>query len=784
MHSLRFKILAVAAMLVLLTQAGTVTTVLITANRDISARAQRALEAGARVFEQTSAARATQLGNTVSVLAADYAFKQAVASHDSPTIESALANHARRAGADLALLLDDQGEALAATGPRLRDAHAPQAWVDRAMEAGLAHSALIDSDVAYEIFTVPVRAPLPIGWVAMGFAINDSYAQRVAELTGLRAAVLARVAGHPRVIARSPGVDDRVALEAALASSSAEELQTLDGGGAEHLAIAQRLAPGASDVTVILTESLEAAMAPYRLLRTAAIVLGALPLLLGLAGAVLLSRTLTRPVQALAAAARRMKVGDYSQVVEVHSGDELAELAVAFNAMQEGIARREQQITYQARHDTLTALPNRDHALEWLDAAIGRADLRQQAVAVMVMDLQGLTEIGTSFGHDVADAFIRQAAEQLRGSIDREHMVARLEGDSFLIGMESVDAGGASDLAERLVGQLARGMSLRNFHVNVRPAIGIAVFPEHGTTHDQLLLRANVARSDSRISSRAIGIYHAGDEERRVRQFTILSDLRRAVRGEELKLHFQPKIRVSDRVVCGAEALVRWAHPSLGWVPPAEFVPIAEHSGNIGVLTHWALTAAARQCRLWLEEDLDLPVSVNLSGQDLQNHELPWFVMDVLRNHDLPSRYLIVEITEEAVVQDVEHASQVLQRLRDLGIRISIDDFGTGYSSLGQLKHLPADELKIDRSFVTQLPDHRADAAIVRAAVDLAHHLGLEFVAEGVETHVALEWLREIGCDRAQGFLISRPLPADLFGDWVRTYSGGATRRMPIIQAG
>ena len=271
-----------------------------------------------------------------------------------------------------------------------------------------------------------------------------------------------------------------------------------------------------------------------------------------------------------------------------------------------------------------------------------------------------------------------------------------------------------------------------------------------------------------------MGLYHGGEEQRRLRRLTILGDLRRAVRQNELQLYYQPKIAVADGRVCGAEALMRWEHPSLGRLSPVEFIPIAEQSGNISMLTRWALDAAVRDCRSWLAAGLDMAVSVNLAAADLADRDLPWFVTDVLRRHGLAPRYLIAEVTEEGLVRDLEHATAVLQRLREIGVRISIDDFGTGYSSLGQIRNLPVDELKIDRSFVRNLPADRTDAAIVAAAIDLAHDLGMEFVAEGVEDSGALDWLREHGCERAQGFHISPPLPAAEFVAWVRHHSGRA----------
>ncbi len=781
MQSLRFKILAVASTLVLLSQAGTVFTVLFTANRDVAERARASLETGARIFEQTTRARAEQLGATVKVLAADFAFKQAVASQDLATIDSALANHARRAGADLALLLDETGGVLASTGA-MESAHPGLAeWTGI---GGPARSTLVHGGVAYEVLTVPVLAPLPVAWVSMGFRVSDEYLRRIEELTGLHATVLARRGDSYQLVASRLEEPLRQPLLSAIDGRPPSSARTLDIAGYDFLVIARPFIPEAADIEVLLTVSLDEAMAPYRLLQSAAIVLGALPLLLALAGAFLLSRAVTRPVQTLADAARRVKAGDYSRPVTVRSGDELAELASAFNAMQTDISRREARIVQQARHDTLTGLPNRDFALEQLDTALDNASRDGGSVALMVIDLNATGEIAASLGHDIADDYVRHAAEQLRLHLDSRFLLARIESDRFMTIMPGLDADSAASVGERLLQRLEPGIGLPDLTVTVRPGIGISAFPEHGATHDQLLLRATVAQTDNRHAPSTVGVYHSGDEQRRIRRLTILGDLRRAARHEELKLYYQPKISLADGRLCGAEALVRWDHPLLGRLSPAEFIPIAEQSGNVSALTRWAVTAAARECRLWLEEGLDIAVSVNLSAHDLLDKDLPWFVLDVLRNHDLAPRYLIAEITEEGLVRDFANATLVLQRLRELGLRVSVDDFGTGYSSLAQIRNLPIDELKIDRTFVTQLPDNAADAAIVAAAIDLSHNLGLEFVAEGVETRPALRWLRERGCERAQGYLISPPLPADEFVEWVRGYAAGATTRTSALLAG
>jgi diguanylate cyclase (GGDEF)-like protein len=450
--------------------------------------------------------------------------------------------------------------------------------------------------------------------------------------------------------------------------------------------------------------------------------------------------------------------------------------------MQESISEREERITYHARFDALTGLPTRLSALEALEASIRDAQLRHEPVTVMLIDLHNFSEIGWSLGHDIGDALRCQAAERLRAGLDADHVLARLEGDQFLVILAGCGLEEAQQAAGDLLRLLGAGLSVRDVNVNVEARVGLASYPVHADDAEQLLKRVAVARNDAFSTRTPVFTYAPGNEELHLRQLTILADMRRATRHDELRLYLQPKIRLSDGRICGAEALVRWEHPVFGFLTPDRFIPLAEKSGNISLITHWALTTAVRECRYWLEEGLDLPVSVNLSGRDLQNRDLPCFILELLRDHDLAARNLVLEITEEAVVQDFRHATLVLECLHDLGIRISVDDFGTGYSSLAKLKHLPVDELKIDRTFVMDLPGNNADAAIVRTAIDLAHNLGLEVVAEGVETPQALQWLQAHGCERAQGYLIGKPMPADEFSAWVRSYELDDTRPSVVLR--
>jgi diguanylate cyclase (GGDEF)-like protein len=527
----------------------------------------------------------------------------------------------------------------------------------------------------------------------------------------------------------------------------------------------------------------EAADLPARPLVAAAVVTGLATLVLGMAWIGRLTSGLTQSLESLTAAARRIGMGDYSRLPPKGFTGDIAELADAMDAMRKGIAEREEEVTYHAHFDRLTGLPNRFQAEQRLQTMLNRLAGREIPLSIMLVDLNSFNDLGASFGHDIADALLAQAAERLRATVESRHTLARLESDQFLVIMEDVGSQAAWETAEDILRLLGAGLSVHDVNVNVAASIGICEFPQHGSDPDTLMLHAAVAKNDARETPDGINVYEPGKEQRYARQLAILGDLRRGVREHEFKLYMQPKVRLADGAVCGAEALVRWDHPTLGFLPPADFINIAERSGNIPLITQWALETAVRECRLWLEEGLDVPVSVNLTGEDLQDPKLPIFIRETLRDHDLDPRYLTLEITENSLVHDFEYATVVLQCLRDLGARIAIDDFGTGHSSLAWIKNLPVDELKIDRSFVAELPDNRRDVAIVRATIELAHSLNMTVLAEGVESRPAMRWLTSQGCEKAQGFFISRPMPAETFSQWVSHFSGDVTAYVSVMNA-
>ena len=783
MRSLRLKILALAALLVVLTQVGTIGTVLVTANSEETKRARQELLQASGTIERVIGLRSDQLQNTMRILAEDRQFAAAMSSGDLAAVNAALAASMQRAEADIAVVLDQSGRVLAGTNGLAATPAAFTSVVRRVGEKGAARTTVGVGGITYEMVTIPLDGAGKSGqpWLSMGIALNDARARRIARLSGLQVALLSDRNGTVEALGSSlAGLAPESFAKLIREAANPAEAFPAQLGGKDYIAVERPLLPGTSDVTVLLLQSLDNALATYRGLRLSVVAVGLFALIVALGGAAVVSRAITSPLHQLARAARRIREGDYRETVAV-GGGEFGELAAALNTMQEGIAERENRITYQAQFDSLTGLPNRVLALDRLGQALGRAD----TVSLLVVDLGSFATIASSLGHDIGDALLSQAAERLRANVDARHTVARIEGDEFLIILEGAGLESARELAEDILRLLAVSLSVHDVNVGLDAVIGIAVYPQHSREPDQLLLRATVAKNDARHAQQRLHVYQDGREEGRKRQLAILGDLRRAVRHDELKLYLQPKVALRSRTVCGAEALVRWDHPAFGWLQPGEFIPVAEQSGNISLITRWALTAAVRECRLWLEEGLDLSVSVNLSTRDLLDQNLPMFILELLRDRDLAARHLILEITEEALVRDFGHASLVLQCLRDLGVRISIDDFGTGYSSLAQIKRLPVDELKIDRSFVMGLPESEPDAAIVRLAVDLAHSMGLEVVAEGVETQPAFDWLTAHGCERVQGYLIARPMPAETFSAWVRQQADEATRPMsPLAQAG
>jgi diguanylate cyclase (GGDEF)-like protein len=423
-------------------------------------------------------------------------------------------------------------------------------------------------------------------------------------------------------------------------------------------------------------------------------------------------------------------------------------------------------LQHQALHDLLTDLPNRTLLRQRLEQSIPDGKL-----ALLVIDLDRFQDINDTFGHQYGDVLLRKTGTRLVECLGPAATVARLGGDEFAVLLPDADEQYAERVAAQLHTALTQTFTIADYVVEVGGSIGIAASPLHGADPDTLLRRADVAMYSAKRSGRGFAMYAADQDQHSPERLALITDLRRAIEGDELTLWYQPQVSLKSGRCVGVEALIRWSHPQLGWIAPDRFIPLAEQTGLIKGLSRWVLDAALRQAHTWQLEGIDMPISVNLSMRDLHDPDLPSTVAELLKRWDACPRRLMVEITENGLMADPARALQTVIGLRALGLRIAIDDFGTGYSSLAYLKRLPVDELKIDRSFVRDLSADADDRAIVHSIVGLGHDLGLNVIAEGIEDAETLTLLRELGCDVAQGYYTGRPAPAEMISTSIQAVS-------------
>ena len=427
--------------------------------------------------------------------------------------------------------------------------------------------------------------------------------------------------------------------------------------------------------------------------------------------------------------------------------------------------RAEQELRYLANYDTLTSLPNRSLLSERLSRAIVRARREHGHVAVLFIDLDRFKDINDSLGHATGDRILRAAAARVQQTVGTQHTVARLSGDEFTVVLEDINGmPDAEDVAQRIIHAFHAPLNFgERLELAVSPSIGISLYPEHAQVPTELLKHADTAMYQAKAMGRhTYQVYSESMDEKNRHRAILASALRRAIDRNELSLVFQPRLSISRQRVTGVEALLRWDSKEFGMVSPAQFIPLAEESGMILELGAWALREACLTLREWHEQGLEeLSMAVNVSSTQLQRGDLQAVVARTLQETGIPANRLELELTESVIMTHPEQNADTLRACRRLGISLAIDDFGTGYSSLGYLKRFQVETLKIDQSFIKRLPDDSDDAAIVSAVIQMARALGINTVAEGVETEEQAIFLASHGCDVLQGYLVSRPLPRE-----------------------
>ena len=761
MLSFRNRLLILLIGLVVGAQTVTLFTALPSTYRNERARADRQLVTGAKQALQQMKLSEGQLKNAVDVLTRDWGLRDAFGRGLWPTLGSVLDNHADRIGANLTLALDLDGNVVAHGGA------SDAAAVDQELIAAIASSEPTDSgaqflvahSTAYQVFTSPVLAPDEIGRVALGFAVNRRLAEELRKLVDVDVVFLAGPAGARRVVAST--LDKLQQGGSAPDVGLNNEPNVVDVDGAEFLATITPLATHGESLDLALLKPMHEVMAPFwQLARIFAVIIG-LTVMAAVGAGIYLGGGAARPVQQLAQGAARIAEGDYSAPVDGSSGGrELANLAQAFNTMQRGIAERESRLRHQARHDGATRLPNRLYAEEWLTKELSSL-APDSKLGVVSLTITNLQEVSASLGFEIAAQLVQHLAENI-GALAREHtLVARVDASHFVVSATPMSDADLQALLIDLRERARRPLATAGITLQAAVVLGAAMAPRHGQNANELLRCAEAALETAIQQKQPQSMFERASDEAQRRALQLGADLPEAIKSGQLHLVFQPKYRMSDRTPRGVETLLRWKHPEFGNVSPAEFIPIAERTGASGPMTRWVLRTALAQLAAWQHQGIQVEMAINLSAADIVDPDMLEFILGALRDARLAASSLMLEITESVLLHEPQIARRNMELLRVAGVRFSIDDFGTGYSSLSQLRELPADELKIDLSFVRNINQGAEHVAVIRAIVDLGKGLGLRTVAEGVEEESQWRQLADLGCTYVQGYLTGRPMPAE-----------------------
>ena len=718
---------------------------------------QRQLDVGASVFSRLLESNRRQLTQAAQAVAADYGFREAVATRDTDTLVSVLENSGERIGAAMVVLTSLNGEVIAASGLHVKAGTPfPSSTEQRNNLTGdSATSLMVDNGRIYQLVTVSVRSPLPVAWIAMGFELDDKAARELADITGLAVTLSVNSGGR-----------------------WTDVVSTVPAGAARQSDVVTRRIEmsrwGNAEVVAVLSRSLADARAPFERLTKVLFLIAAISLIASALAAFWLARNITRPLQDLTQAVDQMRAGTYDVALSVQRRDELGVLAEGLQLMQTAVQSRDNSIRRLAYEDSLTGVMNRTA----FGAALGQAlmDADGAPIAVAVINLDRFRRINEHLGYSVGDAVLTKMAARLAAVPSVNSAVARLAADQFAAFARLRDAHSLQAWGTSLIMALADPVFVEAQPIDITATLGLALAGKGASSADEVMRCADLALEHARREKRALAIYEEALKPAARDQLSLLGELRHAVEHDELRLFFQPKIELRSGRVMGAEVLLRWQHPTRGLLYPADFIPFAEQTGFIRRLTRWTLDHAIAQGARWHNAGNALGLAVNISVDDIGDVRLDSRIASLLTKHQLPPQLLTVELTESGFIEDPTRALHMLEAISALGVSLSIDDFGTGYSSLSHLTRMPVDEMKIDRSFVQGLESDPEFAPVVQSAIDMGHGLGLKVVAEGIETEAAALRLREFGCDVGQGYLYAKPMPLAAFESWL-----AGRERVPVV---
>ncbi len=770
--SLNLRIFKLLGGLVFLSTAAILVTVWITAIENLKQEVERDMRVGQSVVERVMQSREGLLFTAADVLTADFGFRQALATGDEATVTSALVNHSQRIDADIMAVLDLDGVTKASTGSVLAPAEAfgSANLITQTLREGGATLTMQFGARVYQLILLTVESPHPVAIAVVGFELDKALMQELRDMIQMHVSLRDAapkgkllVGSQERIKPGAPIVEQALNVdELAPWRMTSETLITREFPLGRHT-------DSPVVITVVLSQRLGFWFDSFRQLLLQITLIACVFLALALALGLVFSRNLSRPLAALAQLAKRIAAGHYGAMSRVNGGSrEIVQLAVALDDMQTNIRQREEKIQYQASHDLLTKLYNRYEMTRILDEKLHAGSTFQ----VVSFKLLRFREMNNAFGYDSGDACINSLSERVRGLSGK---AARLNGSEILW---LPDAALTSEHLLEIKQALEAPHVVDDIELKLELAVGTLQLPRDAADTKELFRHLSIAVEQAENTPRMLCAYEEGMEQKYLKRLAILRCLERALEADdgELSMYYQPKLDLRAGQVRKVEALIRWHSAELGFVPPDLFIPIAEKAGLINQVTAWVIHSVMADLARWHTEGISMTVAVNLSVHDVSHPDLLQMIRKGLAHYGLAQSCIELELTESDLMEDPDRAIGHLLNLREAGFGLAIDDFGTGYSSLAYLKNMPVSELKIDKSFVLQLEDDQEDQTIVKTIIDLAKRFKLTVVAEGVETEAALALLQTWGCEWAQGYYISKPMPGDALPEWLAGFSGTQSR--------
>lgn len=778
MKSLKNKIFLLFVSILLMVQGIAFWTLYHANKNQEDAEIQNRLTTGITIFTELFDRRLAYLSAFTDIAANDHGVKKVFDNEDIRHLLLSLNNHRQRINTDLAMAISVDGIITGqlqrrfthSTPPPERIESANRSTIQAGHEIGFQfrYPSWLDSrqqsqiyiidNVLYQISISPIKSGSKhVGWLVFGFEVNQALANEFKDITHLQTDFILKEEGKFTLTASSKQNVKRSNKEKLALAKLVNQNITPEQYIATYTIISQFNQRELGVYMYSLRENIVSLLEEQWL---QLLLLAALTLFASLSGAYLLAASISQPINRLVAHAKEIAAGHFEQKITFTEKNEIGQLANEFNHMQLALAQREEAIIRLANHDLLTDLPNRHRLNKVL------SELKNEHFMMVHLNLSRLKDVNATLGYDVGDLVIQTLAVRLQAISQQQHvqLLVHLGADEFILILDSMEI---NEVNVQVNKALEDVFCFQGISLQLQVRMGIALYPEHTSDVTRLVQMADTALHHTRNSGSLIQVYQPNLDINSVERLNLINDLRQAIPCNQFELHFQPKLCLYSLKVTHVEALVRWTHPTLGMIPPDNFIPIAEKTGQIEGLTRWVFVAALMQCTEWNKLGLDINISVNISAENLKESDFYEFVCKMMTIQNIKPQQITLEVTESSVVDDPKSAIKLLGKFKDYGFRISIDDYGTGYSSLAQLKQLPVHELKIDKSFIQRLEHDLDDQIIVRSTIDLAHNMGLKVVAEGIEDEFSLLWLAQYNCEFAQGYFISRPKPASELTPWL-----------------